>query len=95
LRRGRKADTWKLEFKFPWREAGPPNHLDDKVHSDQYVVNEELSICRGVAGEKRGGGWGERGAGLHQKRGRSERRERETSRSVCRGTSLIRKRPPP
>ena len=27
--------TWKREFKLPWREAGPPNHLDDKVDSDQ------------------------------------------------------------
>jgi len=34
----RKVDikaTWKREFKLPWREAGPPNHLDDKVDSDQ------------------------------------------------------------
>jgi len=23
------------EFKLPWREAGPPNHRDDKVDSDQ------------------------------------------------------------
>ena len=23
------------EFKLPWREAGPPNHDDDKVDSDQ------------------------------------------------------------
>jgi len=34
---------WKREFKPPWREAGPPNHHDDKVDSDQYVVNKELS----------------------------------------------------
>jgi len=27
--------TWKREFKLPWREAGPPNHLNDKVDSDQ------------------------------------------------------------
>ena len=27
--------AWKREFKFPWREAGPPNHLKDKVDSDQ------------------------------------------------------------
>jgi len=27
--------TWKREFKLPWREAGPPNHHDDKVDSDQ------------------------------------------------------------
>jgi len=23
------------QFKLPWREAGPPNHRDDKVDSDQ------------------------------------------------------------
>ena len=34
------------EFKLPWREAGPPNHHDDKVDSDQQVVNKELSLCR-------------------------------------------------
>jgi len=27
--------TWEREFKIPWREAGPPNHYDDKVDSDQ------------------------------------------------------------
>jgi len=27
--------TWKREFKLPWREAGPPNHHDNKVDSDQ------------------------------------------------------------
>ena len=27
--------TWKREFKLPWREAGPPNHHDDKVVSGQ------------------------------------------------------------
>jgi len=27
--------TWKREFKLPWREAGAPNHHDDKVDSDQ------------------------------------------------------------
>ena len=26
---------WGLGFKLPWREAGPPNHHDDKVVSDQ------------------------------------------------------------
>ena len=31
-------------FKLPWREAGPLNHLDDKVDSDQQVVNKELSL---------------------------------------------------
>jgi len=31
----RYTATWAREFKFPWREAGPPNHLDDQVDSDQ------------------------------------------------------------
>jgi len=26
---GRYKATWKREFKLPWREAGPPKHLDD------------------------------------------------------------------
>jgi len=30
----------KREFDCPWREAGPPNHHDDNVDSDQYVVDE-------------------------------------------------------
>jgi len=29
----------------PWRSpAGPPNHLDDKVDSDQWIFNKELSL---------------------------------------------------
>ena len=32
---GRYKATWKMEFKLPWREAGPPNDLDDQVDSDQ------------------------------------------------------------
>ena len=32
------------EFELPWREAGPPNHHDDKVDSDQWVVKKELSL---------------------------------------------------
>ena len=45
---GRHKATWKRKFKLPWREAGPPNHLNDKVDSDQYVVNKEHSLptCR-------------------------------------------------
>jgi len=43
-REGRCNATWKREFKLPWREAGPPNHHDDKVDSDQEVVNKELSL---------------------------------------------------
>ena len=33
----------KREFKLPWREAGTPDHHDDRVDSDQWVVNKELS----------------------------------------------------
>ena len=39
-----RAWTWKREFNLPWREAGPPNHLGEKVDSDQLVVNTELSL---------------------------------------------------
>jgi len=35
LRGGRCKATWKRKFKLAWREAGPPNHHDDKVDSDQ------------------------------------------------------------
>ena len=38
------AGPWKREVKLPWREAGPPNPHDDKVDSDQSVVNKELSL---------------------------------------------------
>ena len=31
-------------LKHPWLAAGPPNHIDDKVDSDQEVVNKELSL---------------------------------------------------
>jgi len=30
----RKVDV-RLPGKLPWREAGPPNHQDDKVDSDE------------------------------------------------------------
>jgi len=43
--------TWKREFKLPWRQAGPPNHLDDKVDSDQEVVNKELSLWQDLDGD--------------------------------------------
>ena len=42
--KGRNKATWKREFKVLWREAGPLNHLDDKVDSDQEVVDKELSL---------------------------------------------------
>ena len=32
---GRGTATWKREFKLPWREAGAPDHHDDKADSDQ------------------------------------------------------------
>ena len=41
-----RARTRKRGFKLPWREAGPPNHHDDKVDSDQNIVNKELSLTR-------------------------------------------------
>ena len=28
-------DESKREFELPWREAGPPNHLNDQVDQDQ------------------------------------------------------------
>ena len=31
---GRCKATCKRGFKLPWREAGPPNHHDDKVDAD-------------------------------------------------------------
>jgi len=53
---GRCKAAWKREFKLPWREAGPPNHHDDKVDSDQYVVNNELSLLAVDRGDGRGVG---------------------------------------
>ena len=31
----RSKTTWERECKLPWREAGPLNHHDDLVDSDQ------------------------------------------------------------
>ena len=48
-----------------WRKAGPPDHLDDKLDSDQLVVNKELS-SRGCTSALPGhGGPRRRGAGHH------------------------------
>jgi len=55
VQEGRCQATWKRGFKLPWRGAGPPNHHDDKVDPDQYVVNKELSLSRGGDGWMRGG----------------------------------------
>ena len=41
---GKCKATWKREFKISWREAGPPNHHDDKVDSDRWVVNKDFSL---------------------------------------------------
>ena len=35
---------WEREFRLPWREAGPPNHHDDKADSDQKVVKNGISL---------------------------------------------------
>ena len=49
----RREDEWRVRtlygylekgIQLPWREAGPPHHHDDKVDSDQWVVNKELSL---------------------------------------------------
>ena len=39
------------EFKLPWREAGPPNHHDDAVGSDQWVgvPVATLEVTQGVS----------------------------------------------
>ena len=31
---------------LPWREAGPPNHHDDKVDLNTQVVKQELSLSK-------------------------------------------------
>ena len=49
---GRYKATWTRKYKLPWREAGPPNHLDAEVDSDQKVVNKELSRFFRVAGSQ-------------------------------------------
>jgi len=41
-------------IQLPWREAGPPNHHNDKVDSNQSVANKELflsddSLLRGTS----------------------------------------------
>jgi hypothetical protein len=38
-----RCETAMIREKLPRREAGPPNHLHDKLDSDQEVVNKELS----------------------------------------------------
>ena len=41
---GRYKAAWKSGFKLPWREAGPPNHLDHEV--GQKVVSNYPVGCR-------------------------------------------------
>ena len=50
VQKGRCKATWKRKFELPSLEAGPPNHLDDKVDSDQWVVNEKLALSPRVWG---------------------------------------------
>ena len=40
----RRCSSVKRGLQFPWREAGPPNYLDDKVDANQWVVNKEFSF---------------------------------------------------
>ena len=44
VQEGKCKASWKRQFKLPWREAGPPDHYDDKVDSDQKVVNKALYL---------------------------------------------------
>jgi len=43
---GRCTARRKRDFKPPWCEAGPLHYHDDKVNSDQWVVNREPSLPR-------------------------------------------------
>ena len=43
-REGRCEATCTREFKLPWREMGPPNHLNARVDPGQEVVKKELSL---------------------------------------------------
>ena len=61
-----------MESKFPWREAGPPNHHDDKVDSDQQVVNNEIYLSGFLVGSHRI----QRERGRYRERGRATERER-------------------
>ena len=45
---GRCKATWEKKFKLPWREAGPPNYLNEKVDSDQWVLNTESLSLKGA-----------------------------------------------
>ena len=42
---GRCTATWKRKCKLLWREDGPPNHFENKVDSDQKIINKEVSLC--------------------------------------------------
>jgi len=50
---GRSKATWQREFKLPLREAGPPNHHDDKVDSDQQVSGDAGGAREGDARQPR------------------------------------------
>ena len=63
--------TWKREFKLPWREAGPLDHHDDTVESDQQVVNKELPLSSRL----RDGGVGD---GSHGERDGFSRKDTQT-----------------
>ena len=52
---GRCKATWKRKLKLPWRKAGSFDHHDDIVDSDQWVVNEELSLSPAERGGGRAG----------------------------------------
>ena len=47
---GRCKATWKREFKLPWREAGPPNHLHVHTRLPLRVVHFGRSTCHAISG---------------------------------------------
>ena len=52
VRKGRRKAARKREFNLPWREAGPPNHLDDEVDSDRQVINNNKKLLLGAVAAK-------------------------------------------
>jgi hypothetical protein len=39
-------------IQLPWREAGPPEHYNDEVDSDQYTVKKEASRLSRQGGKR-------------------------------------------
>ena len=82
---------WKREFKLPWREAGPPDHHDDTVDSDQQVVNKELSLRTSEAIDDVGVGRDaeEEGGGQHSRLRRREMQRKPAQREFFSDNLLV------